>query len=107
MTEDALHKMSVKMTSIVKDIPQPLDIMEEELLPFGTATGSTNSMLGGEKRRRELEDEMQREDAVKRRVIWVRRSWNIPKMRLIESDDRLQSAKQVRTRPCISPRRIA
>jgi len=62
------------MTSIVKDIPKPLDIMEEELLPFGTATETANSMLVGEKRRRELEDEMQRDDAAKRRIIWVRRS---------------------------------
>jgi len=62
------------MTSIVKHIPQPLDIMEEEALPFGTATERADLIKVGEKRRRELEDEMQREDAAKRRVIWVHRS---------------------------------
>jgi hypothetical protein len=65
-------RLSVKMTSIVDFIPKSVEVVEQEALPFGFEIAPNV----GDKRRRETNDDKQREDALKRRIIWVSRAFS-------------------------------
>lgn len=62
------RSMTLKVASVVDILPPRDSLRQEDVQAFGSAVTSPNS-LG--KRRRAEEDSVQREDALKRRVVWV------------------------------------
>jgi hypothetical protein len=62
-------RISVKVASIVKEIPRPVHVEEEDAMEFGVERSAQVTTKG--KRKREDEQEEQREDALRRKIVWV------------------------------------
>ncbi|KAH8083706.1 HORMA domain-containing protein [Filobasidium floriforme] len=66
--ESGHHSISVKVASIIKEIPRPVHVEEEDAMEFGVERSAQVTTKG--KRKREDEQEEQREDALRRKIVW-------------------------------------